>query len=157
MTSLTREGVKKQTFYSKADCKWLFPYYGSERSFLLMFSARDDLVKVSWKSDAWKCQNQLTPPYFDLLSERYQPLYHDRHDRRSCKIHASCVNFSRKQCVSCIICMEIGGTRFTDNKFEVALKLLKYCTLSPILTRNDLTQINDMIWSDMILKHEKSV
>ena len=35
--------------------------------------------------------------------------------------------------------MEIGGTRFTDNKFEVALKLLKYYTLS------QMTQINDMI------------
>ena len=33
--------------------------------FLLIFSAKDDLVKVSWKSDAGKCQNQLTPPYFD--------------------------------------------------------------------------------------------
>ena len=41
---------------------------------LLIFSARDDLVKVSWKSDARKCQNQLTPPYFDQLSERHQPL-----------------------------------------------------------------------------------
>ena len=48
--------------------------YGSERSFLLIFSARDDLVKVSWKSDARKCQNQLTPPYFDQLSERHQLL-----------------------------------------------------------------------------------
>ena len=62
--------------------KWLFfaiilPWmvrYGSKRSFLLIFSARDDLVKVSWKSDARKCQNQLTPPYFDQLSERSQPL-----------------------------------------------------------------------------------
>ena len=44
--------------------------YGSKRSFLLIFSARDDLVKVSCKSDAWKCQNQLTPPYFDKLSEK---------------------------------------------------------------------------------------
>ena len=35
--------------------------YGSEISFLLVFSARDDLVKVSWKSDAQKCQNQVTP------------------------------------------------------------------------------------------------
>ena len=34
--------------------------YGSETSFLLIFSARDDLVKVSWKSDARKCQNQVT-------------------------------------------------------------------------------------------------
>ena len=31
-------------------------------------------IKVSWKLDARKCQNQLTPPYFDQLSERSQPL-----------------------------------------------------------------------------------
>ena len=49
--------------------------YGSKRSFLLIFSARDDLVKVSWKSDAGKCPNQVTPPYFDQLSERHQLLY----------------------------------------------------------------------------------
>ena len=49
--------------------------YGSKRSFLLIFSARDDLVKVSWKSDVGKCQNQLTPPYFDQLSERHQLLW----------------------------------------------------------------------------------
>ena len=35
--------------------------YGSEISCLLVFSARDDLVKVSWKSDAQKCQNEVTP------------------------------------------------------------------------------------------------
>ena len=51
--------------------------YGSETSFLLIFSARDDLVKVSWKSHARKCQNQLTPPYFDQLSERHHPLWLD--------------------------------------------------------------------------------
>ena len=28
----------------------------------------------SLKSDDRKCQNQLTPPYFDQLSERSQPL-----------------------------------------------------------------------------------
>ena len=32
--------------------------YGSGTSFLLIFSARDDLVKVSWKSDARKYQNK---------------------------------------------------------------------------------------------------
>ena len=48
--------------------------YGSETNFLLLFSARDDLVKVSWKSSAWKCQNQVIPIYFDQLSERSQPL-----------------------------------------------------------------------------------
>ena len=36
--------------------------YGPKRCFLLTFSARDDLVKVPWKSDARNCQNQLTPP-----------------------------------------------------------------------------------------------
>ena len=35
--------------------------YGSERSFLLIFSARGDLEKVSLRSDARKCQNQVTP------------------------------------------------------------------------------------------------
>ena len=38
----------------------------------------DDLVKVSWKSDAGKCQNQPTPPYFHQLSERHQPLYQNK-------------------------------------------------------------------------------
>ena len=35
--------------------------YGSERRFVLIFSARDDFGKVSWKMDARKCQNQGTP------------------------------------------------------------------------------------------------
>ena len=42
--------------------------YGSERSFLLIFSAKDVLAKVSWNSNAGKCQNQPTPPYFDQLA-----------------------------------------------------------------------------------------
>ena len=42
--------------------------------FFLIFSARGDLVKVSWKSDARKCQNLVTPPNFDRLNERYKPL-----------------------------------------------------------------------------------
>ena len=42
---------------------------------LLIFSARDNLVKVSWKSDARKCQNQVTP-YFDQLRERCESLWH---------------------------------------------------------------------------------
>ena len=40
--------------------------YGSETSFLHILSARDDLVKVSWKSDARKCQNKL--PLLTLTS-----------------------------------------------------------------------------------------
>ena len=46
--------------------------YGSEISFVLVFSARDDLGKVSWKMDARKCINQVTPPFFDHLSESRQ-------------------------------------------------------------------------------------
>ena len=61
--------------------------YGSERSFLVIFSARDNLVKVSWKSDAQKCQNQLTPPYFDQLSERSQPLCTNKWQR--CQLFCS--------------------------------------------------------------------
>ena len=49
--------------------------YGLERSFLLIFSARDDLVKVSSKSDIGKCQSRVTFPYFDQLSERRLPHY----------------------------------------------------------------------------------
>ena len=53
---------------SKSHKKWPFfaiilswmARYWSETSFLLIFSAKDDLVKVSWKSDARKCQNQVT-------------------------------------------------------------------------------------------------
>ena len=49
--------------------------YGSKTGFLLIFSVWVDLLKVSWKSYAWKCQNQVTSPYFDQLSERHQPLW----------------------------------------------------------------------------------
>ena len=48
--------------------------YGSATSFLLIFNVKNDLVKVSCKSDARKRQNQVTSPYFDQLSERCQPL-----------------------------------------------------------------------------------
>ena len=44
--------------------------YGSATSFLLIFCVKNDLVKVSCKSDAQKCQN----PYFDQVSESTQPL-----------------------------------------------------------------------------------
>ena len=55
---------------SKFHEKW--PFFAI--IFLLIISARDDLVKVSWKSDARKCQNQPSPPYFYQLSERSQSL-----------------------------------------------------------------------------------
>ena len=46
--------------------------YGSERSFLRIFYARDDLITD--ENRMLKCQNQVTPPYFDQLSESSQPL-----------------------------------------------------------------------------------
>ena len=53
---------------------YFLPLYRPERSYLLVFSARDDLVKVSWKSDARKCQNQLTPSFvWELLPSAHLP------------------------------------------------------------------------------------
>ena len=71
MSKIGQNSMKKWPFFAII-LPWM-ARYGSIRSFLLIFSARDDLVKVSWKSDAEKCRNQQTPPYFDQLSERYQP------------------------------------------------------------------------------------
>ena len=75
MSKIGQNSMKKWTFFAII-LPWMASYE-SERSFLVIFSARDDLVKVSWKLDARKCQNQLTPPHFDQLSERSQPLAHD--------------------------------------------------------------------------------
>ena len=72
MPKIGQNCMKKWPFFA-IFLPWMASY-GPKRSFLLIFSARDDLVKVSWKSDAGKCPNQVTPPYFDQLSERYQLL-----------------------------------------------------------------------------------
>ena len=39
---------------------------------------------------------------------------HDRRDRRSCKICASCVNFSRNSAFSCEICLELQDLHSTS-------------------------------------------
>ena len=72
MPKIGQNCMKKWPFFA-IFLPWMASY-GPKRSFLLIFSARDDLVKVSWKSDAGKCPNQVTPPYFDQLSERHQLL-----------------------------------------------------------------------------------
>ena len=52
----------------------------------------------------------------------------DRHDRRSCKICASCVIFSRKQRD---FSHNLRRTsRFTHTECDFALKLLKFYTIS---------------------------
>ena len=57
MSKIGQKSMKKWLFFASI-LPWM-ARYGSEISLLLIFSARDDLVKVSWKSDAQKCQNQL--------------------------------------------------------------------------------------------------
>ena len=69
--------MKKWPFFAMNGKSWV-----RKKSFLLIFSARDDLVIVSWKSDARKCLNQVTYLYFDQLSERYQPLFEGKKLRR---------------------------------------------------------------------------
>ena len=71
MSKIGQNSMKKWPFFAII-LPWM-ANYGSE-CFLLVFSVRDDMVKVSCKSDAGKSQNQPTPPYVDQLSERYQPL-----------------------------------------------------------------------------------
>ena len=66
---------------------------------------------------------------------------HNRRDRRSCKICASCVNFSRKQCT--FLQNLLRSARFALNKYDFTLKLLKLYTLSSILTEK-ITQITDV-------------
>ena len=76
------KNVRNRSKFHEKNKKWplfanILPWmasYGPERCFLFIFSARDDLVKVSWTSDARKCQNQRTPPNFDYLSESSQPI-----------------------------------------------------------------------------------
>ena len=63
MPKIGQNCMKKWPFFA-IFLPWMASY-GPKRSFLFIFSARDDLVKVSWKSDAGKCPNQVTPPYFD--------------------------------------------------------------------------------------------
>ena len=59
MSKIGPNSMKKWPFFAII-LPWMTSY-GPEISFLLVFSARDDLVKVSWKSDAQKCQNEVTP------------------------------------------------------------------------------------------------
>ena len=72
-SKIGQNSMKKWPFFAII-LPWMASY-GSKRSFLLILSAKDDLVKVSWKSDARKYQNHVTPPYFDQLSERCQLLW----------------------------------------------------------------------------------
>ena len=45
---------------------------------------------------------------------------HDRRDRRSCKICASCVNYSRKQRVFCIIFVEVHHVWIYNETVEIS-------------------------------------
>ena len=71
--------INMATFYEKCQNRsnsiQKIAVNGSEGSFLLIFSARDDLVKLSWKSDTWKCQHQLTRISIVLASEVFDCSY----------------------------------------------------------------------------------
>ena len=62
-----------------------------------------------------------------LIEDRVE-ICRDRHDRRSCKISANCVNFPIKQRNFSHNLRRT--TRFTHTKCDFALKLLKFYTLS---------------------------
>ena len=57
MSKAGQNSMKKWPFFAII-LPWIASY-GSETSFLLILSARDDLVKLSGKSDARKCQNRV--------------------------------------------------------------------------------------------------
>ena len=115
-----QNSMKKWPFFANI-LPWM-ARYGSKRGFLLILSARDDLVKVSWKSDAGKCQNQLTPPYFDQLSERHQPL---------CKVSSSWSPIL-SAISKLFVCKEIfrgrvaSGREFTNRIWWALTKLCAY-------------------------------
>ena len=71
MSKIGQNSMKKWPFFAII-LPWMASY-GWETSCLLIFSARDDLVKVSWKSDPRKWETK-SPPFFDWLSESTQPL-----------------------------------------------------------------------------------
>ena len=58
LSKICQNSMKKWPFFA-IFLPWMASS-GSNRSFRLIFSARDDLVKVSWKSDARRSQNQVT-------------------------------------------------------------------------------------------------
>ena len=70
----------------------------------------------------------------ELYTNTRVDICRDRHDRRSCKLCSSCVNFPGKQ-------RNFSNnlrttTRFTHTKCDFALKLLRFYTPSQILTKS---------------------
>ena len=78
--------------------------------------------------------------YLKILQQRENTnrveICHNRRELRSCKICASCVNFSRKQ--RTFLWNLLRSARFTLNKYDFRLKLLKFYTLCSVLTKNYL-------------------
>ena len=78
-----------------------------------------------WK---WWPQHKIWELDYNIEAESRVEICRDRHDRRSCKICASCVNFPRRHRN---FSHNLRRTsRFTHTKCDFALKLLKFYTLS---------------------------
>ena len=103
------------------DSKFLSSFWHCA-SCLVVFGVQDWLVAGT--PGSWSGQTSSGTLLFTVRVE----ICRDRHDRRSCKICASCVNFSRKQRNFSHNLHKT--TRFTPVKCDYALKLLKFYTLS---------------------------
>ena len=108
--------MKKWPFFA-INLSWMASY-GSERSFLPIFSARDDLVKVSCS----EVPKPRYPSYFDQLSERHQPL---------CKVSSSWSPIL-SAISKLFVCKEIfrgrvaSGREFTNRIWWALTKLCAY-------------------------------
>ena len=88
-----------------------------------------DLYWIVWPSLSWLDNDYiLQPPILTTLE-----ICCDRRDRRSCKIYVSCVNFPGKQ--RDFLHNLRRTTRSTHTKCDFALKMLRFDTLSLILTK----------------------
>ena len=72
-------------------------------------------------------------PWGSWPGQTWVEICRDRHHRRSCKIYVSCVNFPGKQ--RDFLHNLRRTTRSTHTKCDFALKMLRFDTLSLILTK----------------------
>ena len=110
-----------QNFFNIAYPKLL--QYCISKIFLMLDS--QNFVIFAYQKFLWYC---ISKTFSILHIQNRVEICRDRHDRRSCKICASCVNFPGKQ--RNFSHNLHRTTRFTPAKCNFALKLLKFYTLS---------------------------
>ena len=84
-----------------------------------------------------KCfaDNNLCPLQNVFVNNRLE-ICRDCHDRQSCKFFSTCVNFSRKQCVSLHLCRNIKFTHLFGKFTHIFSKRLKSYKFNSISTTN---------------------